>query len=295
MAKVIKFDDSDKRFILFPLSALKKLVQDSDGLNIILDYGIKRLGDSIPAESIEDDEMIEESVMEFRKGDFYENLTDELYDIINNYYKKYGHLENMSLHDGCRKYFLKWYRIRLALNKLCLKGDIQRIIDDARCISEKTGEPLIMASVDFILKARDELKPNEKQRMALALLFGLNSIIGMRRTWAATTQDMIKARMFGYMTPKREGKSYENKQTKDLWKKWTTRRMYESLVTWLQEMNLIKCYMGTTYRRTIVSVQCDWNDIKEEVTAFFLRHRKPKLQVRKNRDELSKMIGEQLK
>ena len=294
MTKIVNFSESDKSFILFPLSALKTFITDADGLNIILEYGIKRLGDSIPADSITDEEMIEESISEFRKGEYDGNLTGDLYDMIFDFYKKHKHLE-IGLNDRCRNTFLKWYRIRLALEKLNLKGSIQVTIDKAQRINEKPGEPLIMASVDFILKARNEVKPNEKQRMALALLFGLHSIIGMRRTWAATTQEMIKARMFGYLTPKREGKSYENKKTKDLWEKWTTRRRYESLIAWLQEMNLLKCYMGTTYRRTIVSVQCDWDTIKDDVTAFIIRHRKPSLQAKKQRDELSQMLNEQLK
>ena len=292
-AKIIDFSERDKSFILFPLSALKTFITDADGLNIILEYGIKRLGDSIPADSITDEEMIEESISEFRKGEYNGNLTGHLYDMLFDFYNKYGNLD-IALNDNCRNTFLQWYRIRLALKKLNLKGSIQVTIDKARRIIEKPGEPLIMASVDFILKA-NKIKPNEKQRMAIALLFGLNSIIGMRRTWAATTQEMIKARMFGYLTPKREGKSYENKETKDLWKKWTTRRRYESLIVWLQEMNLLKCYMGTTYRRTVVSVQSDWDTIKDDVTAFIIRHRKPSLQAKKQRDELSQMLNEQLK
>ena len=149
-----------------------------------------------------------------------------------------------------------------------------------------------MASVDFLLYARNELKPAEKQRIALSLLFALNSIIGMHRTWAATTQDMIKARMFGYLTPKREGKSLENKQTKDLWKKWTTRRRFESLVRWLQDANLLKCYLGTTYRRTIVSVYNDWDTIKQEVADYFNRHKTTSNQAKKQREELNKMLKE---
>lgn len=242
MAKIINSDKIDKGFVLFPLSSLKILIEENDGISVILSSGINRLADNLETD----------------------------------------------IEDKARRY-------ELAQAKLNLTGSTDAGLRRAAKVQQKDNEPLIMASVDFLLYARDELKPNEQQRMALAMLFGLKSIIGMRRKWAATTQDMIKARMFGYLTKDKKGFRYESKQLKDMWAKWTTRRRYESLVRWLQEARLLRCYVGTTYRRTIVSIDADWNSIREEVKDFFQKNQSTKMQARKCREELAQMMQVPLK
>ena len=141
----------------------------------------------------------------------------------------------------------------------------------------------------FLLNVRnnaEENKNNERERILFCLQMGISSIIGMRRDWCATTQDMMKARMFGFATfadmEKYIKAPYTVKWLKNIIAKYTTRRVFTGLLNTILERGWCKTIVGTPYRRTIISVTKEIDYLETDIREYFKR--KPGIEEKRKLD-----------
>ncbi len=293
----------------------------------LVDYGIYEAANDIfkPMNIINNDAFQKDIIYNFYKADGA--LTNELRDCIeelaqndilslDEYYK--GHTingdfcpdpETESLLDYLdqsedydlsfnREYFVaianEWCRIRAVLHRFGLSADVGIIIrrhNELRRLIE--GNAFCPIGVSFLLDYLNMAK-TERDRMKLALLMGILSIIGMGKKYAFTTLSLIKCRMFGFTSTTELKKALalkKNNKLKELYDHYTTYRQFEKLRNDLVESGLVKVWTGYG-KRTIIATAHSFDDIKKELADYIRKKQgiSTKDIAKRQRDELTKML-----
>lgn len=188
----------------------------------------------------------------------------------------------------------EWCRVRAVIRAFKLTGNagvvIQRHHRLHRFVSGKAFCPIgFHFLVDYINSANTEI-----DRIKLAMLLGINSIIGLQKMFAFTTQSLIKCRMFGFASPKELDQFLslkKNIKAKEKYDYYTSNRQFDKLRSELTRNGLVKVWMGYG-KRTILSTSHDWDKIKGEVAENIRKNRGVSIKD-KNRhqmDELTQML-----
>lgn len=186
---------------------------------------------------------------------------------------------------------LEWCQIRALLKRFELKGKVSYII---KCHDSLTSDyqkcPSCAIGVRFLLSYLNNAH-SEYDRMKLALLMGISSIIGMKRKWTATTKEMILCRMFGCKDKKELDRLLSNKKAKEAYDKYSTRKRFERLRDDLLVSCMVRCFTGFR-RRTYVSILCNFDEIKADIAVSIAKKRREKIKAenRNHRKELSLLI-----
>ncbi len=268
--------ENDKRFILFPLSLLKDLCFSEFGFAKIIRYGIYHYAQTLPLDDIPDEAIFDEAIQVYDED--MERLTPEVLSAMEG---ESGCFDDLD--DDDKEAMNEWFVVHRALKKLGIDGWPDAVINTAKNIERKEGEPLIMVGVDFLFQAR-EMVSDEKKRMAIALLFGIKSIIGKNRCWAATTKEMMCARMVGALRP-----DCIDYKMSNVLAKWSSRRRFDTLKEWLITHKFLETIVGVpALRRTFVSYQ-PLDKIKDEIRSF-LHSRNNKKAERDNRQLITELM-----
>ena len=188
----------------------------------------------------------------------------------------------------------EWCRIRAVLRAFNLSGDAGIVIQNyyklQRFVTGNTFCPIgISFLINYLRNANTEI-----DRIMLAMLLGINSIIGLQKRFAFTTQSLIKSRMFGFASPKELEQFLslkKNINAKEKYDYYTSHRQFDKLRSELTRKGLIKVWMGYG-KRTILATYYDWDTIKGDVADNIRKNRCVSIKD-KNRhqiDELTQML-----
>ncbi len=193
---------------------------------------------------------------------------------------------------------LEWCQIHAVLKRFKLKGRVSYIIPCHSSFLNRDyrGCPICAIGVSFLLSYLNNAH-SEYDRMKLALLMGISSIIGMKRKWTATTKEMILCRMFGSKDKKELDRLLlSNKKAKEVYDKYSTRRRFERLRDDLLVSCMAQCFIGFGHR-TFVSILCNFDEIKADIAVSIAKKRREKIKAenRNHRKELATLIEYQEK
>lgn len=200
--------------------------------------------------------------------------------------------------DFTKDHFLEianeWCRIRAVLLKFQLSASVEFIINSHHKLQSLVrGKAFAPVGIIFLLDYLNNAK-TEKDRVKLALLLGIKSIIGMGKKYAFTTIALIKCRMFGFSSTKELEKALalkKNAKLKGLYEYYTTYRRFEKLRNELVYSRLVMVWTGYG-RRTIIATAYDWDNIKIDVANYIRRKQGNTLRyaARQQRNELTQML-----
>lgn len=200
--------------------------------------------------------------------------------------------------DFTKGQFLKianeWCRIRAVLLMFRLSGSAEFVINSHHKLQSLVrGKAFAPVGIIFLLDYLNNAK-TEKDRVKLALLLGIKSIIGMGKKYAFTTLSLIKCRMFGFTSPKELEKALalkKNAKLKDLYEYYTTYRRLDKLRNELVYSGLVTVWTGYG-RRTIIATAYSWDDIKLDLANYIRRKQGNTLRyaARQQRNELTQML-----
>lgn len=129
--------------------------------------------------------------------------------------------------------------------------------------AEDMGGPIVQVSPNWLLD-REKQSHIERECMLTALQLGIASIIGMKRKWAFATKDLMKCRMVGFPS-QRAFESNEDAEMLRLYERYTSRRIFDSMLKELVKRGWSKTILGTPYRKSIISIYKSFDSIKHEV------------------------------
>lgn len=179
---------------------------------------------------------------------------------------------------------LQFYKlVNLVLNGRAMAEDISVV----NRYDEYTGEPYAMISPNFLIDLRDKCR-TEKDRVRVAMLLAICSIIGTKR-FAATTKKHIVSRMFGAKNDAELQKNLSDKSLYSCYQKYTTRKVFDKLRDELLSKNMIKCYHGHA-GRVYVSNQFRFSELVDEIAEFIRKCTSPTPNWKSNESELTKRL-----
>lgn len=293
--KGIKLDDSDNDFLkdLFycyyhdkealpnNLTQMIEELADNEFLTLDVDYnGFDGHGMFNPEEEIGGIVLYLNEGKEFYQSHHYPNMPDSLSFTVEEF--------------TCAA--LEWCRIRAVLKRFELKGSVSYIINCHNSLNDDyRGEPVCAIGVNFLFSFLNNAH-SEYERLKLALLMGISSIIGMKRKWTATTKEMILCRMFGCKNKKELDGLLSNKKAKEVYDKYSTRKRFERLRDDLLVSDMVRCIIGFG-RRTYISMLCSFDEIKADIAASIAKKKREKIKAknRNHRKELASLIEQQEK
>lgn len=272
-------------FILVPLSLLSTLILEKFTLSLIYNLGIYctamriktnlsnaykdyiycvyRSPDELSDDLIEylndmDNFPCEGESCGFKNNEF--NPTSSIY-----YLENYG-----TKNPEFNTLVLEWHQVRQAFDLLSLKkisvpctikeaNDYERNHDIENC-------PFILINNKVMLniyRAKEMMQPDERALWAMYL--GIVSIIG-NKTFAQTTSEMIKCRMFGARNKEELNRILGDKSIKKMYKKYTTKYQYNKLLNKIQDRGMV-IELGLN-RRTYLSTKLKTiNDLADAIAA----------------------------
>jgi len=169
----------------------------------------------------------------------------------------------------------EWCRIRAVLRVFNLSYDAGIVMQNCHKLQRLvTGNTFCPIGISFLINYLRNAN-TEIDRIMLAVLLGINSIIGLKKRFAFTTQSLIKSRMFGFASPKELEKFLsfkKNIKVKEKYDYYTSHRQFDKLRSELTRKGLVKVWMGYG-KRTILATSHDWDSIKEAVAENILKNK----------------------
>lgn len=157
-----------------------------------------------------------------------------------------------------------------------------------------SNQPYAMIDPLFFIKYRDKNK-TERARAEFAMLLAISSIVG-EKGWAATTRNLIIARMFGAKNSEgledalKGSSQKEGQLLKEAFEKYTTRRLFESMRDKLISKGLIKCWTPYSHR-VFVSTSHRLEEIENDIMVFLKRKQSPKEQMKQDTTRLKELLN----
>ena len=298
-----------KCFILVPVPMIKELMTRTDGINVILMYGLYHSARKQKTTAGEPFRQL--LYCYFRETDVLtpslklqlDNFVDEgkISDDIGCAFGSYGsefspetEVEELSLlckeNLELQNEILEWYKIVqfYKLSNLALNGNaIAATISCAKKFGEFQGEPYAMISPNLMIDLRDKGQA-EKDRVRMAMLLAICSIVGTKR-FAATTKKQIIKRMFGAKNDDELSNNLLNKSLNSCFSKYTTRKVFDKIRDELLAKNLLKCYHGHA-GRIYISNKFSFSELLDEIVDFIRKSTSPSANWRQNEKELMKRL-----
>lgn len=261
-------DTENIRYIIIPLRLIKDLIMKDDVIYKMLCLGIYRFSKTL---KVDTDSAIKEAVYCFyhKKNSLSAPLLLVVSENSDEYYRGYGSEEYAEADKDLIRpvleekpeleaHIMEWYRVRQVLKLFKIDvpfRDILRFVEDNREELEAEGVPNICVNIKFITNRTKDAKEGKltaNQRAALAMYFGMLSIIGTKK-YAATTADTIICRMFGAKNKEELSVFCEDEAFQKIYKTYSTRRKYYTLLEDLKASGLITHY--SRLKRTYISVK----------------------------------------
>lgn len=195
-----------------------------------------------------------------------------------------------------REYAKEWHDV-YQFDKTCNIRISGEVISNTIRLGRKynyANQPYAMINPNFLLDYRNKNK-TERERAEFAMLLAISSIVG-EKEWAATTRNLIIARMFGAkdsdgLEDALKGCSQkEGKLLKEAFDKYTTRRIFESMRDELISKGLIKCWAPYSHR-VFVSISHKLEEIENDIKFFLRRKQSPKEQMKQDTTRLKELIN----
>ncbi len=162
-----------------------------------------------------------------------------------------------------------WYRTLKSCEAFGFTNAVCNVLQYATTPSANrdAGEPCFMVSADLVFKART-INKEERRKLLYAMAFGIDSIVGSRKKFAATTKDMILARTFGCRNISELNRILcKDKDIAPVYHKASTRRNFDHLRADLLASGMVKMFVGIG-RKTYISTTHDFGELKEEIIEF---------------------------
>lgn len=162
----------------------------------------------------------------------------------------------------------EWYLVSnfLSLSERKYSGhDIDTVIATGKKYPAYEKAPYAMIGLDMLIRYKTR-HSRERDRVRFVMLMAISSIVG-RKKFAATTKGQIAKRMFGEEAAQDDG-------LKEMYDRYTTRYIFDSLKNELLAMGLIKCYHGRT-NRIYVSPRYSFEEIVDDIAAEIRKKAKP--------------------
>lgn len=162
----------------------------------------------------------------------------------------------------------EWYLVYIFL---CSSGqrftgkDIDTVIATGKKYPAYRNAPYAMIGLDMLIRYMTR-HSRERDRVRFVMLMAISSIVG-RKKFAATTKELIATRMFGEEAAQDDG-------LKELYERYTTKRIFNGLKDELLAMGLIKCYHGHA-GRVYVSPRYSFNEIVDDIATRTQKKAKP--------------------
>ncbi len=316
------------RYVRIPVSLIRQLVMPEYSVYHLVDYGIYEAAKDIfePMNILNNDAFQKDLIYNFYRTEG--SLTDELINCldelaennilsVDEYYRGHtidgefdptiemdclndylsGKVDSESL-SFTREYFTaianEYCRIRAVLHRFGLSGNVGNIIkrhnELLRLVEGNAFAPVgIGFLIDYLSKAN-----SEKDRMRLALLMGILSILGLSKRFSFTSLSLIKCRMFGFSSPKELEKALalkKNQKLKELYYYYTSHRQFDKLRNDLLNSGLVKVWTGYG-KRTIIATAHSWENIKFDIAEYIRKKQGFSTQdaAKRQRDELAKLL-----
>ena len=294
-------------FIIFPVTCLQKICKCQEGFNFCLGMGILRYAYKKVKKGTDNENftllsclrLYDEHALCFEWAnsriiewlyDYYEGVPD-----YNPYDDSFMDDIKSPLCDNDKKLLTLFINVKWVVKSFGLNMDdsalngIMSLFDSFLQLPENV--PLCFVNPSFLIKVRDEAEKNrnnERERILFCLQMGISSIVGMKKEWCTTTQDMIKARMLGFAIPaymeQCASSSYSPKWLKDVISKYTTRRRFTGLLDTIRDREWCKTIASTRHRCTIISVTKEIDFFERELRENFKRKHKPDVKEKRKLD-----------
>jgi hypothetical protein len=144
-----------------------------------------------------------------------------------------------------------------------------------------------MISPNYLMDLRDKCR-TEKDRVRVAMLLSISSIVGAKR-FAATTKKHIIYRMFGAKNDSELQNNLCDQSLRACYEKYTTRKVFDKLRDELLIRNMLKCYHGHA-GRLYVSNQFRFFELVDEIAEFIQKSISPTQKWKSNESELMKRL-----
>ena len=190
-----------------------------------------------------------------------------------------------------REEIIVWYNLKQFLEAAGFGAEklgvaITNVIKDAKKYDDFDGQPYAMVSPNLLLDYMNK-HPKEKDRVRLAMVLAIQSIIGDKKV-AATNKNLIVARMMGCKSSRDlETTIGGNEKLKEIFDIYTTRKKFDGLRDELLGYGFLKCWYpraGSVY----VSIQYEFKDVVDEIAILIFKKSKRK----KERAENDRLLKE---
>ena len=295
---------------MIPVPMIKEVIAYSNGVDIVLRYGLYH---SAMLQKV-DSELItplrQLLYCYYRdKNALTQYLIDKLDDLVkegilcidedyHGFYDKefFPEEEINALYTICeenkdiKEKIYEWYKLYQFCNlcNLALRGgSIEKTISVVSRYGEYEGEPYARIGLRFLIDIASKCR-TEKDRMEVAMLLSICSIVG-KKNFAATTKEHIILRMFGAKNRVELEKNLCDDSLSSCYQKYNTRKMFEKLRNELLLKNLLKCCHGHA-GRLYVSNQYKFMDLIDDIADFIKKCTLPNQSWKENERELMKRL-----
>lgn len=295
---------------MIPIPMIKEVIAYSNGVDIVLRYGLyhSAMLQKVDSELITPLRQLLYCYYRDRNA-LTPSLEDKLDDLVkegklcidedyNGFYDKefFPEEEINALGGICEKdkdfkdTIYDWYKL-YQFCKLCnlvfKGGSIAKTISVASKYGEYEGEPYARIGIRFLIDIASKCQ-TEKDRVKVAMLLSISSIVGKKK-FAATTKEHIILRMFGAKNRAELEKNLCDDSLSSCYQKYNTRKMFEKLRDELLKKNLLKCCHGHA-GRLYVSNQFYFSDLIDEIVDFINKSTQPNQNWKDNERELMKRL-----
>lgn len=295
---------------MIPVPMIKEVITHCNGIDIILRYGLYH---SAMLQKVDSELIVplrqllycyyrdEDALTPFLKNQLDDLVEEEELCIDEDYHGFYDkeffpEEEINTLYAICEENedfkdkIYEWYKTYqfYQLANLVLSGkSIDETISVASKYGEYDGEPYARIGLRFLIDLNKRFT-TEKDRVRVAMLLSICSIVGTKK-FAATTKKHIIFRMFGAKNSTELEKNLSNKSLNSCYHKYTTRKVFEKLRDELLMKNMLKCYHGHA-GRLYVSNQYNFTDLVDEIADFIKKSTHSNQSWKENENELMKRL-----
>ena len=307
---IIFLDDMSKCFVIVPVPMIKELLLRTDGIETILKYGLYHSA-RLQNTGLEPTDMIRQLLYCFHRQQkaltiSLKNTLDKLVEsgdlyIDEDYNGFYGPDFNPeeSINDlteickndeSLKDEICEWYDLYQFYSLANIEENgyaMEATAKIGRKYDDYEGSPYAMFSPNLLIDLRDRYR-TEQDRVRLAMLLSIISIVGKKR-FAATTKKHIIFRMFGAKSEEELNANLKNKALDACYQKYTTRKVFDKLRDELLTRKLLKCYHGHA-GRVYVSNQYSFNELIDEIADFISQGHSYANKWKTNEDALTKRL-----
>lgn len=265
--------------IILPLPLIAEIFKNpTDGISDILDYGIYKSSTYL---EIDEYNAYRQALYCYYRGGLTSSLKRQFKRLVNEElllpdedyngfsFEEFNPEENISeleLHcekdEHLRQEIIEFHKLRQAKDILGMTYSIEPIINIHKKYGNFEGSPTVSVRVKMMFDFYEN-KKTDYEKALLAMFLGIRSIIG-RKSFACTTGEVIKYRMFGTMNKDGLKRALSNENLQKAYKKYTTDYHYKKMLKDLLAYKFLSSEIGYA-RRTYVSCRLSMSELKEEI------------------------------